>query len=64
MEKVTVWSGEILIGKFYDTTGVPTLEETEPALEAGLMISRDLYIPRLRQAPRGRADVGVILSAG
>jgi hypothetical protein len=45
MEKATVWGDEIPIGKFYETNDIPTLEETEPVLEAGPMISRDLYIP-------------------
>jgi 2-oxoglutarate/2-oxoacid ferredoxin oxidoreductase subunit beta len=45
MEKATVWGDEIFIGKFYETTDVPTLEETEPVLEAGPMISRPLQIP-------------------
>ena len=34
MEKATVWGDEIPIGKFYETTDIPTLEETEPVLEA------------------------------
>jgi hypothetical protein len=44
MEKATVWGEEIPIGKFYETDDVPTLEETEPVLEAGPMIRRDLHI--------------------
>ena len=44
MEKATVWGEEIPIGKFYETNDVPTLEETEPVLEAGPMIRRDLHI--------------------
>ena len=44
MEKATVWGEEIPIGKFYETAEVPTLEETEPVLEAGPMIRRDLHI--------------------
>jgi 2-oxoglutarate ferredoxin oxidoreductase subunit beta len=45
MEKATVWGEEIPIGKFYERTDLPSLEETEPVLEAGPMISRDLHIP-------------------
>ena len=45
MEKATIWGEEIPIGKFYETTEVPTLEETEPVLEGGPMISRPLHIP-------------------
>jgi 2-oxoglutarate/2-oxoacid ferredoxin oxidoreductase subunit beta len=44
MEKATIWGDEIFIGKFYETTAVPSLEETEPVLEAGPMIRRDLHI--------------------
>jgi 2-oxoglutarate ferredoxin oxidoreductase subunit beta len=45
MEKATVWGEEIPIGKFYETNEVPSLEETEPVLEAGPMTRRDLHIP-------------------
>jgi len=44
MEKATIWGEEIFIGKFYETTAVPSLEETEPVLEAGPMTRRDLHI--------------------
>src|SRR6201991_1495568 len=44
MEKATIWGDEIFIGKFYETNDVPSLEETEPVLEAGPMIRRDLHI--------------------
>jgi 2-oxoglutarate ferredoxin oxidoreductase subunit beta len=44
MEKATIWGEEIPIGKFYETTEFPTLEETEPVLEGGAMISRPLHI--------------------
>jgi 2-oxoglutarate ferredoxin oxidoreductase subunit beta len=45
MEKATVWGEEIPIGKFYETTEVPSLEETEPVLESGPMTRRELHIP-------------------
>lgn len=45
MEKATVWGEEIPIGKFYETSEVPSLEETEPVLESGPMTRRDLHIP-------------------
>ena len=45
MEKATVWGEEIPIGKFYERTDLPTLEETEPVLDAGPLIGRDLHIP-------------------
>ena len=45
MEKATVWGEEIPIGKFYERTDLPSLEETEPVLDAGPLIGRDLHIP-------------------
>ena len=45
MEKATVWGEEIPIGKFYERTDLPSLEETEPVLDAGPLIHRDLHIP-------------------
>jgi 2-oxoglutarate ferredoxin oxidoreductase subunit beta len=45
MEKATVWGDEIPIGKFYERTDLPSLEETEPVLDAGPLIGRDLHIP-------------------
>ena len=45
MEKATVWGDEIPIGRFYERTDLPTLEETEPVLDAGALIGRDLHIP-------------------
>jgi len=45
MEKATVWGEDIPIGKFYETNEVPSLEETEPVLEAGPMTRRELHIP-------------------
>jgi 2-oxoglutarate ferredoxin oxidoreductase subunit beta len=44
MEKATLWGEEIPIGKFYESTEVPTLEQTEPVLDAGPLIGRDLHI--------------------
>jgi 2-oxoglutarate ferredoxin oxidoreductase subunit beta len=45
MEKATVWGEEIPIGKFYERTDLPSLEETEPVLDTGPLIGRDLHIP-------------------
>jgi 2-oxoglutarate ferredoxin oxidoreductase subunit beta len=45
MEKATLWGEEIPIGKFYERTDLPSLEETEPVLDAGPLIGRDLHIP-------------------
>jgi 2-oxoglutarate ferredoxin oxidoreductase subunit beta len=45
MEKATIWGEEIPIGKFYEDTEVPTLEQTEPVLDAGPLINRELHIP-------------------
>ena len=44
MEKATVWGEEIPIGRFYERTDLPSLEETEPVLDAGALIGRDLHI--------------------
>ena len=44
MEKSTVWGEEIPIGRFYERTDVPSLEETEPVLDDGPLINRDLRV--------------------
>ena len=44
MEKSTVWGEEIPIGRFYERTDVPSLEETEPVLDDGPLINRDLHV--------------------
>src|SRR6201985_2639948 len=43
MEKAIMWGEEIPIGRFYETTDVPTLEQTEPVLDDGPLIHRDLH---------------------
>jgi len=43
-EKATVWGEEIPIGRFYERTDLPSLEETEPVLDAGPLIERGLHI--------------------
>ena len=43
MEK-SQWGEKIPIGKFFESTDVPTLEETEPVLRQAL-INRELHIP-------------------
>jgi len=45
MEKATVWGDEIPIGKFYERTDLPSLEETEPVLDEGPLVSRDIRVP-------------------
>ena len=45
MDRATVWGEIIPIGKFYERTDLPTLEETEPVLDDMPMIARDLHIP-------------------
>jgi 2-oxoglutarate ferredoxin oxidoreductase subunit beta len=45
MERATVWGEEIPIGKFFERTDLPTLEETEPVLDDGPLINRGLHIP-------------------
>jgi 2-oxoglutarate ferredoxin oxidoreductase subunit beta len=44
VKRATVWGDEIPIGKFYERTDLPSLEETEPVLDAGPLVERDLYI--------------------
>jgi 2-oxoglutarate ferredoxin oxidoreductase subunit beta len=44
MERATVWGEIIPIGKFYERTDLPSLEETEPVLDLGPLIERDLHI--------------------
>ena len=44
VERATVWGEIIPIGKFYERTDLPSLEETEPVLDAGPLIGRDLHI--------------------
>ena len=45
MEKSLMWGEEIPIGKFFERTDVPVLHESEPVLQAGPLINRELYIP-------------------
>ena len=45
MERATQWGEIIPIGKFYERTDLPTLEETEPVLDDMALIHRDLHIP-------------------
>ena len=46
MEKSQQWGAEIPIGKFFQRTDQPTLEECEPILEQGVPLAhRDLRIP-------------------
>ena len=44
MEKATIWGEEIPIGRFYERTDLPSLEETEPVLNDMPLIARDLHI--------------------
>jgi 2-oxoglutarate/2-oxoacid ferredoxin oxidoreductase subunit beta len=45
MEKATVWGEEIPIGRFYERTDLPSLEETEPVLDEGPLVGRDIRVP-------------------
>src|SRR5260370_20250435 len=45
MERATIWGDEIFIGKFFERTDLPSLEETEPVLDDGPLIGRDLHVP-------------------
>jgi 2-oxoglutarate ferredoxin oxidoreductase subunit beta len=45
VKRATVWGDEIPIGKFFERTDLPSLEETEPVLDLGPLIDRPLHIP-------------------
>jgi 2-oxoglutarate/2-oxoacid ferredoxin oxidoreductase subunit beta len=45
MERATVWGEIIPIGKFYERTDLPSLEETEPVLDDGPLVGRDPHVP-------------------
>jgi 2-oxoglutarate ferredoxin oxidoreductase subunit beta len=45
MERATVWGDIIPIGKFYERTDLPSLEETEPDLDDGPLVGRDPHVP-------------------
>ena len=44
MEKSTHWGDEIPIGKFYERTDLPSLDEAEPVLKDGPMVGRPDHI--------------------
>jgi 2-oxoglutarate ferredoxin oxidoreductase subunit beta len=39
-----VWGEEIPIGKFYERTDLPSLDEAEPVLKDGPMVGRPAHI--------------------
>ena len=41
----TIWGEEIPIGRFFERTDLPSLEETEPVLDDGALINRDIRVP-------------------
>ncbi|MBM3773710.1 MAG: 2-oxoacid:ferredoxin oxidoreductase subunit beta [Acidobacteria bacterium] len=45
MEKAQLWGEQIPIGKFYQRTDLPALDQLEPVLEAGPLPCRDLRVP-------------------
>jgi 2-oxoglutarate ferredoxin oxidoreductase subunit beta len=45
MERATVWGEIIPIGKFFERTDLPSLEETEPVLDDMPLVARDLHVP-------------------
>ena len=45
MDKSQLWGDEIPIGKFYESNDHPSLEETEPVLDAGPLVERDIRVP-------------------
>jgi len=44
MEKSTLWGEEIPIGKFYERTDLPSLDQAEPVLQDGPMVGRAPHI--------------------
>ncbi len=44
MEKSTIWGDEIPIGKFYERTDLPSLDQAEPVLKDGPMVGRPEHI--------------------
>ncbi|HTV83598.1 MAG TPA: 2-oxoacid:ferredoxin oxidoreductase subunit beta [Acidobacteriaceae bacterium] len=44
MEKSTLWGEEIPIGKFYERTDLPSLDQAEPVLQDGPMVGRAAHI--------------------
>jgi 2-oxoglutarate ferredoxin oxidoreductase subunit beta len=44
MEKSTLWGEEIPIGKFYERTDLPSLDQAEPVLKDGPMVGRAAHI--------------------
>jgi 2-oxoglutarate ferredoxin oxidoreductase subunit beta len=45
MERATIWGDEIFIGKFFERTDLPSLEDTEPVLDDGPLTGRDPHVP-------------------
>jgi 2-oxoglutarate ferredoxin oxidoreductase subunit beta len=51
IEKSTLWGDEIPIGKFFERTDLPSLDQAEPVTQHGTMVSRPLHIdPAAAQA--------------
>jgi 2-oxoglutarate ferredoxin oxidoreductase subunit beta len=44
VEKSTVWGDEIPIGKFFERTDLPSLNEAEPVTQGRTMVSYPLHI--------------------
>lgn len=45
MEKSLLWGDEIPIGKFFERTDLPSLQEAEPVLDAGPLVHQPTRIP-------------------
>ena len=45
VKRATVWGDEIPIGKFFERTDLPSLEETEPVLDAGPLVEGPQRVP-------------------
>ena len=45
VKRATVWGDEIPIGKFFERTDLPSLEETEPVLDSGPLVEGPQRVP-------------------
>jgi 2-oxoglutarate ferredoxin oxidoreductase subunit beta len=45
MDRATVWGDEIFIGKFFERTDLPSLQETEPVLDSGPLVKGPQRVP-------------------
>jgi 2-oxoglutarate ferredoxin oxidoreductase subunit beta len=51
MEKSLTWGDEIPIGRFFERTDLPSLNEADPVLKAGPLVKQDYRLaPELAKA--------------